>query len=133
MITIENNIFTELAELLRTGFENIFLTGEYVMVPSRFPTVSIEEADNYTAANELDTGNEKYTVLMYEINIYTNKAVGKKTQAKEILAAIDNYFHDKNFTRLSAIPVPSTDGSIYRITARYRVESDGINTYRYTI
>lgn len=131
MVTIESEIYTELAEALRSEFEGIFVSGEYVAAPPRFPAVSIEEADNYTATSELDTDGEKFSVVMYEINIYTNKTVGKKSQAKAILAVIDNLLIGRNFTRLSAPPVPNIDSSIYRITARYRAETDGKMVYRY--
>lgn len=133
MITIESEIFTELANALRAVYEDIFISGEYVMAPSKFPSVSIEESDNYTAVNELDTGEDRHAVVMYEINVYTNKTVGKKTQAKDILAIIDGLLTGKNFTRVSSIPVPNIDNSIYRITARYRAETDGTSVYRYTL
>lgn len=133
MITIENEIFTELATALRAKYEDIFVSGEYVLAPPKFPAVSIEEADNYTATSEVDSGGDNFSVVMYEINVYTNKTVGKKSQAKEIMALIDSTLTGRNFTRVSSTPVPNMDGSIYRITARYRVETDGTHTYRYAI
>lgn len=132
MVTIESDIFTEIATDLRSRHSGIFLSGEYLMQPTTFPAVSIEEADNYDSVNQIHNDGCDHSVLMYEINVYTNKTVGKKAQAKKILAEIDDVLTRYNFTRLSAIPVPNmTDTSIYRISARYRAETDGTNVYRY--
>lgn len=133
MITIENEMFTELASALHELDEDIYVSGEYVLAPPKFPAVTIEEADNYTAIRELDSSTDRYSIVMYEINIYTNKTVGKKSQAKEILATIDDVLTGRNFTRVSSTPVPNADGSIYRITARYRAETDGTKVYRYNL
>lgn len=78
MVTIENEIFTAIADRLRDEFEGIFVSGEYVMVPPSFPAVSIEEADNYTATKHYSSAGDDHAVVTYEINVYTNKTVGKR-------------------------------------------------------
>ena len=134
MVTIESEMFTEVATALRERFEGIYVSGEYLMKPPSYPAVSIEEADNYDATGEMTTEGSGHSVVTYEINVYTNKTVGKKTQAKEIMAVINGVMMSRNFSRLSSIPVPNVaDISIYRITARYRAETDGKTIYRYSI
>ena len=46
MIDCENEVFTRLANVLRTEFPGINLTGEYLNTPPKFPHVSIIESDN---------------------------------------------------------------------------------------
>ena len=132
MIDVESKVYTPIAVALRNTFSGIFVSGEYVKAPSRFPHVSIVEMDNYTSTDRLDTSDtERFSTVMYEVNVYSNKASGKKTECKEIMAFIDDLMYKMNFKRLSLAPVPNMDdATIYRMTARYRAETDGINFYR---
>lgn len=68
---------------------------------------------------------------MYEINVYSNKVGTKKSEAKAIMQLIDGMMYERNFTRIALTPVPNLeDATIYRLTARYRAETDGTNIYR---
>lgn len=132
MIDVESKVYTPIAVALRDAFSGIFVSGEYVKVPSSFPHVSLVEMDNYTSADRLDTADEeRFSTLMYEVNVYSNKTSGKKSECKKIIGFIDNLMYKMNFKRLSLAPVPNMDdATIYRMTARYRVETDGENFYR---
>jgi len=132
MNDVEGYVFTPIAEAVRAEFTGAYVTGEYVNEPARFPHVSIVEADNYTSTRRLDNSDtEKYSTVMYQIDVYSNKKAGKKKECKDILNFIDRMMYARNFTRISKSPVPNMfDGSIYRLTARYRAETDGEAFYR---
>lgn len=132
MIDVEAKVYTPIAVALRDAFEDIEVKGEYVNAPSKFPFVSIVEADNYPTPSHLDTSEtERFVTLMYEVNVYSNKSVGKKSECKEIMAFIDDLMYRMNFTRIALSPVPNMDNAtIYRMTARYRAETDGTTLYR---
>lgn len=132
MIDVESKVYTPIAVALRDAFSGIFVSGEYVKAPSSFPHVSLVEMDNYTSADRLDTADEeRFSTLMYEVNVYSNKTSGKKSECKKIICFIDDLMYKMNFKRLSLAPVPNMDdATIYRMTARYRVETDGENFYR---
>ena len=125
-------IFDPIATQLRSQFDGIYVTGEYVDAPPRFPAVSIIEADNYVDYDKMSSrADEEYSIVMYEVEVYTNLESGKQMQAREILSTIDAILYDLNFTRLSMTPVPNmADTSIYRLVARYRAETDGTTLYR---
>lgn len=131
MIDIESLVFTPIAQAVRDQF-GANVTGEYVKSPSKFPHASIVESDNYISLSHRDTGAaEKYATLMYEVNVYSNKTSGKKTECREILGLIDRMMYERNFTRIAMTPVPNLeDATIYRLTARYRAETDGENLFR---
>lgn len=131
MIDIESLLFTPIAQAVREQF-NAYVTGEYVKSPSKFPHVSIVESDNYITLSHRDTGvSEKYSTIMYEVNVYSNKTSGKKSECRAILSLIDSMMYERNFTRIAMTPVPNMeDATIYRLTARYRAETDGTNIYR---
>ena len=125
-------MFTALATAIRAEQPNCFITGEYIPAPAKFPHVSIVESDNYMSVGRLDSSpEEKYATVMYEVNVYTNDTTGKKAKAKAILDIIDQKMYSMNFTRLSRTVVPNLeDSTIYRMTARYRAETDGNTIYR---
>ncbi len=120
MIDIENEVFTKIATELRSRFSGINVYGEDVRTPSSFPCVSIVEADNYTVKNTQDSSNnENHANLMYEVNVYSNKTSGKKSECKEILAIIDEMLLGMGFTRTMKNPVTMDDATIYRMVSRY--------------
>lgn len=122
MIDIESQVFDRVATRVREQFPNIFMTGEYVSSPSSFPAVSLVEMDNSTREATIDSGsNENHVNVMYEVNVYSNKTTGKKSECKMILAVLDNEMTALGFVRSTLTPVPNEyDSSIYRMVARYR-------------
>ena len=132
MIDIEAKVYTPIATALRTAHPGVSVSGEYVKAPSEFPFVSIVEEDNYTTLAHRDgSDSEKFATLMYEVNVYSNKGAKKKSECKAIMATIDELMYAMNFTRLSLAPIPNMENaSIYRMTARYRAETDGTIIYR---
>lgn len=131
---IEPYIFTEVANALRGkyGADGIYITGEYAPIPAKFPAVCFSEENNYLTHEHLDSAEEqRYRTLMYEVNIYSNKSVGRKKQAREILSIVNETMMKLNFIRTLTTQAPNaSDGTIYRIVARYRAETDGEMIYR---
>jgi hypothetical protein len=128
MINIENEVFDRVATRVREVFPDIFMVGEYVNSPASFPAVSLVEMDNSPRADTVDSGsNENHVNVMYEVNVYSNKTVGKKSECKEIVALIDEEMLAMGFSRSTLTPVPNEyDSTIYRMVGRYRaaVSSD---------
>jgi hypothetical protein len=121
MISVENEIFDRVSTSVRERFPNVNMTGEYVKVPSSFPHVSLEEKDNSAlTSTQTSTEYENHAVLMYEVNVYSNKTKGKKTECREIISIVDNEMQNLGFTRTMLQPIPNMDdATIYRLTARY--------------
>jgi hypothetical protein len=128
MIDIENAVFHTVATKVREQYPNIYMAGDYVKSPPSFPAVSLIEMDNATRADTIDSGsNENHANVMYEVNVYSNKTTGKKSECKTIIALIDKEMLALGFTRSTLTPVPNmNDSTIYRMVGRYRatVSSD---------
>lgn len=128
MIDIENAVFNTVATRVREQFPNIYMVGEYVKSPPSFPAASLVEMDNATRADTIDSGsNENHANVMYEVNVYSNKTTGKKSECKDIIALIDEEMLTLGFARVTLTPVPNmNDSTIYRMVGRYRatVSSD---------
>lgn len=118
MEMIESQVFTKVKTAVQTSYTGALVVGEYTKTPNKFPCVFIEESDNF--AQTLDgSGNERVTGLMYEVNVFSNKASGKKTECKAIIGIIDAEMLKLGFTRQMCQPIPNEDTTIYRYTARY--------------
>ena len=121
MIDCENEIFDTVAKSVRAAYPSVSMSSEYVRTPSKFPFVSLVEMSN-TAYDRTQTSGdiENHASLMYEVNIYSNKNSGKKSECKAIAALIDNELATLGFSRTMLQPIPNMDdATIYRMTGRY--------------
>lgn len=121
MIDCENEIFSIVSKVVREKYPSVFISGEYVRTPSKFPFVSLIEMSN-TAYDRTQTNGslENHASLMYEVNIYSNKTSGKKSECKAIATLIDNELATLGFSRTMLQPIPNMDdATIYRMTGRY--------------
>lgn len=122
MINVENEIFSIIANAIRNEYPKAYVVGEYVKSPPRFPSISIVEIDN-TAYNRTQTSSslENHAEVTYEVNIYSNKTSGKKSECKAIASLIDNEFATLGMSRTMLQPIPNVDdATIYRMLGRYR-------------
>ena len=122
MIDIESQVFNRVVTRVRAKFPNIFMTGEYVNSPASFPAASLVEMDNSIRESTIDSGsNENHANVMYEANVYSNKATGKKSECKAIMALIDEEMVAMGFARVTLTPIPNEyDSTIYRMVGRYK-------------
>ena len=130
MINVEQEIFNIVAKAVRSVYPDIYISGEYVKSPPKFPAVSLVEMDNsaYIRTQSSDSV-ENHAELMYEVNIYSNKTSGKKSECRAIATLIDNELAALGFSRTMLQPIPNMDdATIYRITGRYRAVASKDNT-----
>lgn len=122
MIDIENEIFSVVASAIRNEYPEAYVASEYVKSPPRFPSVSIVEIDN-TAYDRTQTSNclENHADVTYEVNIYSNKTSGKRSECKAIASLIDNELAALGLSRTMLQPIPNMDdATIYRMLGRYK-------------
>jgi hypothetical protein len=122
VIDVENAVFHAVVTKVREQYPNIYMVGEYVKSPSSFPAVSLVEMDNAIRTDTIDSGStENHANVMYEVNVYSNKTTGKKSECKAIIALIDREMLALGFVRATLTPVPNmNDSTIYRMVGRYR-------------
>lgn len=134
MIDIEPEVFDTVKKRVMEAFPEVDMASEYVPYPSGFPHASVYEADNHVFAGTQDSSHmERHAILMFQVDVYSNKVSGKKTECRKIMAVIDAAMADMGFTRTTMTPVPNmNDATIYRMTARYTVLADEKYNYRRT-
>lgn len=121
MIDIENEIFTIVANAVRNVYPDIYIVGEYVKAPSKFPCISLIEMDNSAYDKTQTSGNlENHANVMYELDVYSNKTSGKKSECKAIASLVDKEMSALGFSRTMLQPIPNVDdATIYRMKGRY--------------
>ena len=121
MIDCENEIYTRVEAALKKAHPSVVIRGTYVRTPPQFPFVSLIEMSNTTYDRTQTSGSlENHASLMYEVNVYSNKHSGKKSECKAIAALIDNELAALGFSRTMLQPIPNMDdATIYRMTGRY--------------
>ena len=131
MRSVEEELYNIIATALRTQFSGIFVTGEAVNAPPHFPCVAFYEEDNYTMHDALDSGSEeRCAILRYRLDVYSDKAGGKKGEAKDIVSFVESYLYARNFTRDSRMPLNDMGDTIFHMIGTYRVVTDGEAFYR---
>ena len=135
MIDPENQVFNTIYDTLTTltdgsgnlVYPDISISGEYVRTPPSFPHVSITMSDSYVAYGEQTTNeSESLAYFMFEVNVYSNKQNGKKSECKAIMQVIDKELFSLNMRRTAMTPVPNLeDATIFRLVARYVGATDG--------
>lgn len=133
MIDFESDVFDLVSNAVHAIVPNAFvISKESARMPSQFPCVSIVEVENTTLKRTRDSGsNENHVYLTYEVNVYSNKANGSKSECKAILELADEALVNVGFSRVMKHPVSLDDATKYRIVARYAGVSDkNGNIYR---
>ena len=127
MIDVEALIVERVQTALdeRSDLPSIVISTEYQRKPASFPHVFIEEMDNAADRQTRDSGGVRYANLTYEVNIYSNRLIGKKSECRTIADVVDKALHELNMTCVSLKPIPNmADETIYRMVGRYEVTVD---------
>lgn len=120
MIDIESAVFTACKTALKAKFPDVTVESVTNYNPAKLPYVGIEEADNYSYNPTRDTEtNENHAVVMYEVNVFSNKSSGKKSEAKKIASAVDEVMNGLGFTRSRMNPINLDGATMYRLFLRY--------------
>ena len=127
MIDVSNEIFDTVAKDLRSLYSGITVVGEYVDMPAKFPTVTLDEISNVPTHLDSATIN-KYTKVIYRSQIFMN-GNGKRKKAREIFDSLDRKLMSLGLTMKTYTTTPAIYNSeVYCITATHEgvVGADGM-------
>lgn len=127
MIDHSNEIFDTVAKDLRSLYKGITVVGEYVEVPAKFPTVTLDEISNVPTHLDSATVN-KYAKVSYRSQIFVN-GNGKRKKAREIFDSLDRKLMELGLMMKTYTTTPAIYNSeVYCITATHEgvVGSDGM-------
>lgn len=129
MIDAETFVYNEVVTDLRTKYPDIFVSTDAETKIPRFPAVIFTEKINNTASRYMtQETTEGFSDVMFEAQAYSNKSSGRKREAKEIIATVDDTMRGLGFLRTSGREMPNLqDTTIARYIGRWNatIGSDG--------
>ena len=130
MFRMENEVFDIISKYLNLTYPNMLIYNEYTRIPASFPCVYIEQADTSTVESTSTSNNpENHSYLLFEIEVYSAKKIGKKSEVKAIFEKINEKMLELGFVRMSLQPMPNFDDiSLYRMVGRYTAIASQDNT-----
>ena len=94
MIDIEPIVF----EAVKNAVSPVKCSPTYQDRSKVFPLVTVEEHDNSVYEKTQDSGNiENHARVLYDVNVYSNLASGKKAQAKQLIHKVDEVMANFGF------------------------------------
>lgn len=136
MIDPENEVYTHIVNTLiadqSLGLTMANFANEYVASPPVFPHVYVTMSDQSEDILKRDKNGAGLVVVVFTINVYSNKLNGAKLECKRITNAVIDAMVSKNFTLLSNNETPNrVNSTTVRRTAMLRAETDGRFFYRF--
>lgn len=129
MVDKSCEVFTAVATDVRAKHEGVSVSGEYTRRPSGFPAVTLDEIENVTVEELVDSSDtEKFAGVTYRLQVFSNKTGGRKSEARAIFATADSVMLGLGFRRITYTTTPEIyESTIYSITATYEaiVGADG--------
>ena len=126
MVEKSNEIFTLVATKLRDEFQEIKVIGESIGVPTKFPTVTIDET--YNVPTEEDSRVLiQYAQVRYRVQVFTNGST-KRSDARKIYKVVDETLQAINLKCKTMSTLPEIyNSNIYQITSTYEaiIKEDG--------
>ena len=124
MIDIESKVVDTIFNAVRANnaYPNADVTTGFDEQTATFPCVVVEEVNN-APLRQMDTDNcaENYTMLTYEVSVYTDDVNKAKTEGKKILEIVDTALQGLKFRRIRKNKPLNIDRTIFRQYARYEV------------
>lgn len=128
MLDFSNEIFSAVAENLRSAYKGITVKGEYDPNPAKFPCVTIDEISN-TPAHMDSALKNKYANVVYRVQIFSNKSAGKRAEARAIYSTVDDTLMELGLYAKTYTSTPTIyNAEIYSITATFEgvIGADGM-------
>ena len=89
MFNIQRKIFTMAAEAVLASYPSCRIANAFIYAPEKFPCVSIVLSDDGTTDRMRDSSRaDNFRDVTVTVDVYTNKAEGKKTEAEDIMQII---------------------------------------------
>ena len=122
MIDIESKVFDTVYNAVHEAFPSARIDAGYVETSAVFPAVTVAETNNVPVQRtNTDDCSENFTRLYYEVNVYSDKQGPAKSEAKAIIAVIDDAMKSLKCYRTMMRQLPNQDRTIFRLYARYEV------------
>ena len=124
-----NAVYTAVTDAAIAVEAGIYCSSKYEPVPDSFPAVYVEEVSRVRTPNNITLAyTDDQNRVIHEVQVWSNKATGARTQAYAVMDAIVAAYNTLYFRLTMMSPMPTTDRSIYRLVARFAKQVTGGDT-----
>lgn len=123
-------IYTITANRVLAEYQDCRILNAFVYVPPAFPCMCMVLSDDGTNTSTRDSSKQdKFRDITVTVDVYSNKAEGKKAEAEDIMQIVIDTLYPLNFEMTSCKPTSNTNNaSQYRLTATFVATIDKNNT-----
>lgn len=129
MFKIERDIYTATANAILAAYPTCRITNSFVYAPPAFPCAAIVLSDDGTRYDTRDSSKQdKFRDITVTVDVFSNKADGKKTEAEAIMQIVIDTLFPLNFNMVSCKPNSNINNATnYKITATFiaTIDSNG--------
>ena len=120
MIDIENLVFNTVFNAVSLVREDAHIGKGYVQTLSEFPYIAVHEVDNAPyQSTDTDDSAENYTRVIYQVDVYSDKAGTARSECKELIALVDGIMQSMKFRRQRLNEPVNIERTVFHQYARY--------------
>lgn len=130
MIDIENLVVDTIENAYLAAEKSISVLSRYEPTPESFPCCMVREVSNFAYRRSMDEDPSPHHIsIAYQLDIFSNKNVGAKSEVKELASIADAAMCGMKFVLDSFSIITNEDRTITRATARYSaIVQEGVTT-----
>lgn len=123
-------IYTITANRVLAEYQDCRILNAFVYAPPAFPCMCMVLSDDGTRQESRDSSKQdKFRDITVTVDVYSNKAEGKKTEAEDIIQIVIDTLYPLNFEMTSCKPMSNmNNASQYRLTATFVATIKSDNT-----
>lgn len=135
MIDIDNLVVDTIQNAFTAASKDVLVLSEYTMIPESFPCCMVRMLKNATYARSLDQDlHAHHVTVSYQIDIFSNKESGAKSEVKELADIVDGAMVGMKFVLNDYSIITNEDRTIHRATSRYSaIVQEGVTTNGTTV
>ena len=119
-------IYNYIEKATNTTARPVYCATRLEIIPPSFPACYLTEINRYDRGSVNLMRTDKMKMMVWEAQIFSNKATGAVDEAYGILEDVDIAFAHLGFTQTYCQQVSNIDPSIYRLVGRWeRMIGDG--------
>ena len=122
MIDVENLVFDTVFNGVANVYPNAVVSKGFIEESAVFPCIVVRETNNVPVQKmNTDDCAENYSILTYQIDIYSDKAGVQRSECRDLLNCVDGIMQGMKFRRTHMNEPLNIKRSIFRQYARYSV------------
>ena len=130
MIDVENLVLDTVINGVHTVHADLDVSKGFIEETAIYPCIVVREVNNVPLKRtNTESCAENYTTLIYQVDVYSDKAGEQRSECRSLLSLVDEYMVGMGFYRTYMSEALNIKRSVFRQYTRYSVIVDkGVTT-----